>query len=267
VLAGDGRGRERLREALDGVRDLERLAGRAALGRATPREMARCATRFCGSRCCRRTGRTRGPEQSALLDASAQELDLLTDIGEELARALVERPPAQLDDGDTIRPGYDLDLDELKAARDGGKQYIAALQTRERERTGIGSLKVGLHKVFGYYIEVTHANRDRIPADYERRQTLTGAERYVTPDLKNTKPRSWAPKSASPHARRGPGSAAAPRWQHDRPRADDRRPAGTSRRVGRAGGRRRARALRASRRDERPSRSSSKRAGIRSSSG
>src|SRR6266436_2738137 len=125
-----------------------------------------------------------GRERSALLEASAHELDLLTDIGEELSRALVEHPPVQLDDGDAIKPGYDRDLDDLKAARDGGKQYIAALQSRERERTGISSLKVGFNKVFGYYIEVTHTHRDRIPPDYERRQTLTGAERYVTPDLK-----------------------------------------------------------------------------------
>jgi len=125
-----------------------------------------------------------GRERSALLEASAHELDLLTDLGEELSRALVEHPPAQLDDGDAIKPGYDGDLDGLKAARDGGKQYIAALQSRERERTGIASLKVGFNKVFGYYIEVTHTHRDRIPPDYERRQTLTGAERYVTPDLK-----------------------------------------------------------------------------------
>jgi DNA mismatch repair protein MutS len=111
-------------------------------------------------------------------------LDLLTDIGDELGRALVERPPVQLEDGDAIKAGYDRDLDELVAARDGGKQYIAALQARERERTGISSLKVGFNKVFGYYIEVTHTHRDRIPADYERRQTLTGAERYVTADLK-----------------------------------------------------------------------------------
>jgi DNA mismatch repair protein MutS len=185
VLVGDGRGRARLREALDGVRDLERLAGRAALGRATPREMG--ALRDSILRLPDVAGALGGleaRERSALVEASAHELDLLTDIGEELSRALVERPPAQLDDGDAIRPGYDHDLDELKVARDGGKQYIAALQSRERERTGIGSLKVGFNKVFGYYIEVTHANRDRIPADYERRQTLTGAERYVTPDLK-----------------------------------------------------------------------------------
>src|SRR3989454_915159 len=125
-----------------------------------------------------------GRERSALLETSAHELDLLADIAEELSRALVEHPPAQLDDGDAIKPGYDAHLDDLKAARDGGKQYIAALQSRERERTGIGSLKVGFNKVFGYYIEVTHTHRDRVPADYERRQTLTGAERYVTPDLK-----------------------------------------------------------------------------------
>ena len=185
VLVGDGRGRARLREALDGVRDLERLAGRAALGRATPRELG--ALRDSILRLPDVAGALGGleaRERSALLDASALELDLLTDIGEELGRALVERPPAQLDDGDAIKPGYDADLDELKAARDGGKQYIAALQSKERERSGITSLKVGFNKVFGYYIEVTHANRDRIPANYERRQTLTGAERYVTPDLK-----------------------------------------------------------------------------------
>src|SRR5205085_874608 len=81
--------------------------------------------------------------------------------------------------GDAGRAGYDRELDELKDARDGGKHYIAGLQARERERTGIASLKVGFNKVFGYYIEVTNPHRDRVPPDYERRQTLTGAERYV----------------------------------------------------------------------------------------
>ena len=83
-----------------------------------------------------------------------------------------------------IRRGYDAELDESRDLRDGGKQYIAALQQRERERTGIPSLKVGYNKVFGYYLEVTHAHASRVPPDYERRQTLTGAERYVTPELK-----------------------------------------------------------------------------------
>ncbi len=185
VLVTDGRGRERLREALDGVRDLERLAGRAALGRATPREMGALRDSIvrlpdvAGA-----LGGLHGREQSELVDKSAHEFDLLADLGDELSRALVERPPAQLDDGDSIKAGYDHELDELKAARDGGKQYIAGLQSRERERTGITSLKVGFNKVFGYYIEVTNTHRERIPSDYERRQTLTGAERYVTPELK-----------------------------------------------------------------------------------
>ncbi len=185
VLVGDPRGRDRLRAALEEVRDVERLAARAALGRATPRELGllrdslrrlpdvRAALDGLGGR-----GRAR------LLEEAAERFDLLQDVGDELARALVDRPPAQAADGDAIRAGYDAELDALKDARDGGKRYIAELQARERERTGIASLKVGFNKVFGYYLEVTHPHRDRVPADYERRQTLAGAERYVTAELK-----------------------------------------------------------------------------------
>ena len=185
VLADDARGRERLREALDGVRDLERLAGRAALGRATPRELGALRDsllRLPDARSALDGLEARG--RAALLEQAADRFDLLQDLGEELGRALVERPPAQASDGDGIRAGYDRELDDLKDARDGGKQYIAGLQARERERTGIASLKVGFNKVFGYYLEVTNPHRDRVPGDYERRQTLTGAERYVTPELK-----------------------------------------------------------------------------------
>jgi DNA mismatch repair protein MutS len=185
VLAADTRGRDRLREALDGVRDVERLAGRAALGRATPRELG--ALRDSIHRLPDVRGALDGLEargRASLLEEAADRFDLLQDLGEELARALVERPPAQAADGDAIRAGYDGELDGLKDARDGGKQYIAGLQTRERERTGISSLKVGFNKVFGYYLEITNPHRDRVPADYERRQTLSGAERFVTPELK-----------------------------------------------------------------------------------
>ncbi len=185
VLVGDGRGRERLREALEGIRDLERLAGRAALGRATPRELGALRDsmlRLPDVRAGLDGLESRG--SAALLEAAAERFDLLSDLGAELARALVERPPAQLSEGDAIRAGYDGELDELKRARDGGKQFIASLETRERERTGIPSLKVGFNKVFGYYLEVTRPHLARVPPAYERRQTVSGAERFVTAELK-----------------------------------------------------------------------------------
>jgi DNA mismatch repair protein MutS len=185
-LVADGRGRGRIREAMDGVRDLERLAGRAAAGRATPRELGALRDSF------RRlpdvleglTGLANRDQSSALTDV-VEDFDLMGDLGDELAAALTERPPAVLADGEVIRPGFDRELDELRELRDGGKQYIATLQQRERDRTGIPSLKVGYNRVFGYYLEVTNAHSSKVPPDYERRQTLTGAERYVTPELKS----------------------------------------------------------------------------------
>ncbi|HEX5387784.1 MAG TPA: DNA mismatch repair protein MutS [Gemmatimonadales bacterium] len=186
VFVGEGTGRARLREALDGVRDLERLAGRAAAGRATPRELGALRDSFgrLPGLCSALAGLARRA-RSAALETIARDFDPLADLTAELSAALEERPPALLADGDVIRRGYDAELDELRALRDGGRQYIATLQQRERERTGIGSLKVGFNKVFGYYLEVTNAHAARVPADYERRQTLAGAERYVTPELKD----------------------------------------------------------------------------------
>lgn len=193
VNVRDGRGRSRLRDALDGVRDLERLAGRAAAGRATPREMGalrdsllrlpdvlEALTALAGGT----VDGTRDGRRSAELQQALERFDRLGDLATALAAALPERLPATLADGAVIQPGYDAELDELRQLRDGGKQTIAAIQQRERDRTGIPSLKVGFNKVFGYYLEVTHAHRSRVPADYERRQTLAGAERYVTPELK-----------------------------------------------------------------------------------
>ncbi len=191
VNVADGRGRARLREALDGVRDLERLAGRAAAGRATPRELGAMRDSFqrlpdVASALTELAGSTppHGGASVALAQA-ADELDLLADLSSGLGAALSERLPATLADGGVIRPGYDSELDDLRSLRDGGRQYIASLQQRERERTGIPSLKVGFNKVFGYYLEVTHTNTGRVPSDYERRQTLATAERYVTPELKD----------------------------------------------------------------------------------
>jgi DNA mismatch repair protein MutS len=190
VLVAHAAVRDAAREALDGVRDLERLAGRAAAGRATPRDLGALRDSF-----------HRLPRVAAVLqDLAGREtsagfaghpcatllggFDPLHDLATGLAAALADRPPVSLADGGVIRPGFDAELDELRSLRDGGKQYLASLQERERERTGIPSLKVGYNKVFGYYLEVTHAHRNRVPGDYERRQTLTGAERYITPELK-----------------------------------------------------------------------------------
>jgi DNA mismatch repair protein MutS len=176
VLAGDESRRLSLGAALDGVRDLERLGAKAAARRATPRDLG--ALRDSVARLPAVLAAIKG---LYALDAG---FDPLADLGAVLDAALVERPPISLGDGDTIRPGADTGLDELRALRDGGRNFLAELQTRERARTGIASLKVGYNRVFGYFIEVTRANAGSVPAGYERRQTLTGAERYVTPELK-----------------------------------------------------------------------------------
>jgi len=190
VATRDGRGRARLREALDGIRDLERLAGRAAAGRSNPRELGALRDSFqrlpdvAGALSALASSSLPQGNRSELLVAAADELDLLADLTTELVAGLADRLPATLGEGEVIRSGYDSELDELRSLRDGGRQYIASLQQRERQRTGIPSLKVGFNKVFGYYLEITNTHLARVPADYERRQTLATAERYVTPELK-----------------------------------------------------------------------------------
>ena len=182
ALLRDPSARDALRSALDGVRDVERLGGKAAAGRATPRELAALGASL-----------ARLPE----VERAAQRLANAGAIGVLMARwdgcaematrvldMLVERPPLQLGDEATIAGGVDPELDELRTLRDGGKDAIAQIQTAERARTGISSLKVGFNKVFGYFIEISNSNRHLVPTDYQRRQTLTGAERYVTPALK-----------------------------------------------------------------------------------
>lgn len=181
-LLADALARAALRAALEGVRDVERLAGKAAAGRATPRDLRALGDSL-----------ARLPEVAAALARTsrggalaplAAEWDDAAELAAEIQRALVARPPLAFGEGETIAPGVDAALDELRAIATGGKDAIAALQAEERARTGIGSLKVGYNRVFGYYIEITNAHRDAVPADYQRRQTLTGAERYVTPALK-----------------------------------------------------------------------------------
>ncbi|MEY4608026.1 MAG: mismatch repair protein MutS, partial [Gemmatimonadota bacterium] len=182
VLVEEALAREALRAALDGVRDIERLAGRTAALRATPRDL-----RALGDSLAQlpevHTALARLPARGALA-AITSAWDDAAAIAAEIQRTLVARPPVTYGDGETVALGIDTTLDELRAIAAGGKDAIAALQAAERERTGIASLKVGYNRVFGYFIEVTNAHKAAIPADYQRRQTLTGAERYITPALK-----------------------------------------------------------------------------------
>jgi len=170
------------RTALDGVRDVERLASKTAAGRSSPREMRALGDSLARMPAVASAIGALGTPGS--LAAVTARWDDCHDIADYLCATLVERPPNVIGDEDAIRPGVDEDLDELRALRAGGKDAIAQIQAVERERTGIASLKVGYNRVFGYYIEISNANRHLIPSDYQRRQTLTGAERYVTPALK-----------------------------------------------------------------------------------
>ena len=181
--------RSKLRDALDRVGDLERIAGRLGTERAAPRELLKLAKSL------EQIDSLPGLLQSAAserLAALCRGIDPMPDVKARLDAALADDPPAQLGDGGVIRPGYHEELDDLRSTREGAVDFIASLQTRERERTGIPSLKVGFNRVFGYYLEVTHAHRDKVPEDYVRKQTLTNAERYFTPELKE-----WEEKVAS----------------------------------------------------------------------
>ncbi|HJQ11265.1 MAG TPA: DNA mismatch repair protein MutS [Gemmatimonadaceae bacterium] len=179
--------RESLRTTLDGVRDIERLAGKTAAGRATPRDV-----RALGDSLARipeikaAIDRTQSPSTNGkwVFSRYTNAWDDCGDLCKEIQQMLVERPPVAIGDEPTIRNGIDTDLDNWRRLRDGGKDGIAKIQADERARTGISSLKVGYNKVFGYFIEVTNTNKHLVPGDYQRRQTLSGAERYVTPSLK-----------------------------------------------------------------------------------
>ena len=176
--------RDAMREALDGVRDVERLSGKVAAGRANPRELRALGDSLGRLPAVRAAlGRLGG---AGVLGEIAARWDDGADLCADITRTLVDRPPVAIgDEGEVIAAGVDAELDELRALRAGGKDAIAHIQHEERARTGIQSLKVGYNRVFGYYLEVTNANRHLVPDDYQRRQTLTGAERYVTPALKD----------------------------------------------------------------------------------
>ncbi len=173
--------REELRRALGGILDLERLLSRVTLETANPRDVLALAASLSKIP----KARTVLSELSATrLSALHSLIDDLGDLRAQIDRTLVPEPPLTLSDGGVIAAGVDKDLDELRDLSRNSKQYLARVEQRERERTGIGSLKVKFNSVFGYYIEISKANLHLSPADYERKQTLVNAERFTTPELK-----------------------------------------------------------------------------------
>jgi DNA mismatch repair protein MutS len=179
--------RDALRQMLRPLADLERLAARASTGTANARDLVAL-----------RQSLQRLPDLHAEADALLRELPQppmllatlaprlapLNDLCALLERALVDDPPADLKSGGVLRDGYDPELDRLRQVRTDGKQWIAQLEAKERQRTGIPSLKVGYNAVFGYYLEVSKPHLSKVPADYIRKQTLANAERFITPELK-----------------------------------------------------------------------------------
>ena len=180
-LHGAAPARQDLREALAGVYDLERLAGRVATRRASPRDLGSlCRTLGLLPKIKELLSARRAGRLTALNDA----LDPCPAVREYVATALVDDPPIQTTEGGLIRAGFSPELDELRALAKGGKEWIAGYRSKEADRTGISSLKVGFNKVFGYYLEVTATHKEKVPDDYTRKQTLKDRERYVTPELK-----------------------------------------------------------------------------------
>jgi DNA mismatch repair protein MutS len=182
ALASATLARAAVRRELGEVRDIERLASKSAAGRANPRELRALGESLLHLPEIAVQARAAG--ESGTLGTVLHDWDNGADIASDILRTLVDHPVAAIGEGDVIRSGVDKTLDESRELRDGGKDAIAHIQASERARTGISSLKVGYNRVFGYFIEVTNSNRHLIPQDYQRRQTLSGAERYVTPTLK-----------------------------------------------------------------------------------
>ncbi|MBF8248117.1 MAG: DNA mismatch repair protein MutS [Bacteroidetes bacterium] len=173
--------RKKLREELTHIGDLERLIAKIATGRANPRELIQLKailSQIPGLKS------HISKVSCASLRGLRDSLDPLQDVVGLISKGIADDAPMALVEGGVIRKGFHAELDELRSVSFGAKDWIARLQQQERERTGISSLKIGFNNVFGYYIEVTHTHKEKIPANYMRKQTLTNAERFVTPELK-----------------------------------------------------------------------------------
>ncbi|HDZ56211.1 MAG TPA: DNA mismatch repair protein MutS [Pseudomonas xinjiangensis] len=183
---------EDLQPILKGIGDIERILARIALRSARPRDMARLRDALA----------TLPQLQDALTPIDAEHLRQLADsiqtypeLAELLDRAIIDNPPAVIREGGVIKPGFDADLDELQNISENAGQYLIDLETRERERTGLSTLKVGYNRVHGYFIELSRGQADQAPIDYIRRQTLKGAERFITPELKTFEDKALSARS------------------------------------------------------------------------
>jgi DNA mismatch repair protein MutS len=173
--------REELRRALDGILDLERLLSRVTLETANPRDVLALAASLAKIPALRAAlGRLTADRLQALHSS----VDELSDLRRRIDQTIVPEPPISLSDGGVIQSGISQELDELRDLSRNSKQYLAQIEQRERQRTGISSLKVKFNSIFGYYLEVSKPNLHLVPADYERKQTLVNAERFTTPELK-----------------------------------------------------------------------------------
>ncbi len=173
--------RDKIRFLLKEVADLERLVGRLNLGSASPRDLIALSRSLSQNP---NINLTLSDVKSLLLQVLSENIFELPQIRELIDKAIADEPPLNFADGGVIRSGFNTDLDELRELSSSAKQTIAAFESQERKRTGISNLKIKFNNVFGYFIEISKGNVSRVPADYERRQTLTNAERYTTPQLK-----------------------------------------------------------------------------------
>ena len=175
------RGFEPLREQLHGIGDIERILSRIALRSARPRNLATLRDSLTALPALQQTLQ---PLDADLLQTLAADIGTHPDVVSLLTRAVIENPPMLIRDGGVIASGYDAELDELRSLSQNADQFLIDLETRERERTGIPTLKVAYNRVHGYYIEISKAQANKAPDDYTRRQTLKNAERFITPELK-----------------------------------------------------------------------------------
>ncbi len=173
--------REELRDAMGGILDMERLMSRVSMGICNARDLVSLRSSFAALP---RLYKALCSCRSPIMNRQAASFDALEDICEYLNRAIEDEPPVSLREGGLIKGGFNEDIDRLRDASKNGVGSIGAVEARERERTGIKNLKVKYNKVFGYYIEISKSNLDRVPDDYVRKQTTVGGERFITPELK-----------------------------------------------------------------------------------